>query len=266
MLTPTEPSPYDLQFHVLGFPVRIAWSFWLMAALLGWGWSQTMDAIALGNGIDTPGAAVMLGVWAMAVLLTILVHELGHALAWRHYGQEARIVLYHFGGLAVNDSFTAWDGGRRRRTTANEQLVVSAAGPAAQLLLALVVWLIGLAAGIPMQMTGWFNWLGLNLPMGTVPSTIVVYGFVDALLWTSVFWAVLNLAPIFPLDGGQILYNIFVMTGVASPRYKAHIASVVVGVALALVLFSTSFAMAGLMFLALAASNWQQAQQSGGMF
>jgi stage IV sporulation protein FB len=266
MLSPTEPSPYDLQFHFLGFPVRITWSFWLMAALLGWGWSQTMDRIALVSDIDTPGPAVMLGIWITCVLLTILIHELGHAIAWRRYGQDAKIILYHFGGLAVNESFTAWDGGRRRRTTANQDLIVSAAGPAAQLLLALGVWIVGLALGMPMNVTSWLNQLGMNLPMGTLPSTIALYGFFDALLWTSIFWAILNLAPIFPLDGGQILYNAFLMTGVTSPRYKAHITSAIIGGALALLLLTSGFAMGGLMFLALAASNWQQAQQSGGMF
>jgi stage IV sporulation protein FB len=266
MLNPTEPSPYDLQFHFLGFPVRITWSFWLMAALLGWGWSQAMDQIALVSDIDTPGAAVMLAIWVLCVLLTILVHELGHALAWRKYGQSAHIVLYHFGGLAINDSFSAWDGGRRRRTTAGEQLLVSAAGPFAQLSLAFVVWCIGLSIGMPMNINEWIGRLGIELPLSTLPSTIVVYGFFDALLWTSVFWAVLNLAPIFPLDGGQILYNALLIAGVSQPRYKAHMASAVLGGLLAFGLFTSGFAMGGLMFLALAASNWQQAQQSGGLF
>ena len=30
-----------------------------------------------------------------------IVHELGHALVFARFGQPARIVLYHFGGLAI---------------------------------------------------------------------------------------------------------------------------------------------------------------------
>jgi stage IV sporulation protein FB len=266
MLDTPQPSPYDLQFTFLGFPVRISWTFWLMGAVLGWGWSQSMDQVAIQSNIDTPGAAVMLLIWIFCVFLTILVHELGHALAWRRYGQNAHILLYHFGGLAINDSFASWDGGRRRRTSAFEDLVVSSAGPLAQLGLALLVWIVGLLIKMPMDMTLWINSLGADLPYGPAPDTIALYGLFDALVWTSVFWAVLNLAPIFPLDGGQILMSLLTMSNVNQPRRTAHLVSAIFGGLLGFLLMSSGQSMAGLMFVMLAVNNWQQMQDGRGIY
>ena len=48
--------------------------------------------------------------------------ELGHALAYRFFGQGSQIVIYHFGGLAIPD---AW--GRRAHLRPIQRLVVSAA-------------------------------------------------------------------------------------------------------------------------------------------
>jgi|LakMenE18May11ns_1017448.scaffolds.fasta_scaffold9954315_5 stage IV sporulation protein FB len=265
MLIAPQPSPYDLQFSVLGFPVRVSWTFWLMGAVLGWGWSQGMDAFAIHQSIDTPGAGVMLLIWIFCVFLSILVHELGHALAWRRYGQNAHIVLYHFGGLAINDSMSSWDGARRHRTSAVEDLVVSAAGPLAQLALALVVWTVGLAIQMPMDLTRWINSLGADLPYGTA-DTIALYGLFDALLWTSTAWAILNLAPIFPLDGGQILMSLLTMSNVDQPRRTAHLVSAVLGGLLGFFLMTSGQSMAGLMFVMLAVNNWQQMQDGRGIY
>lgn len=266
MLQVPEHSSYDLNFRLLGFPVRVTWTFWLMGLVLGWGWSQSLDGFAVQVNMDTPGAAGLLVIWIVSVFLTILIHEMGHALAWRRFGQDAEIVLYHFGGLAVNRSMTAWDGARRQRTSPMEQLIVSAAGPTAQLLLALFVWIAGLTIQMPMELTSWVNQLGLNFPRGEMPGTIASYAFFDAILWTSVVWAILNLAPIFPLDGGQILHNILVMANVKRPQYTSHLVSAVVGGLLGIALLGSGQPMAGIMFLMLAVNNWQQAQASGGWF
>jgi stage IV sporulation protein FB len=266
MLNVPEHTPYDLHFRLFGFSVRVTWTFWLMGAVLGWGWSQGLDNFAVRANMDSPGAAGLLLIWIACVFLTILVHEMGHAVAWRIYGQDAEIVLYHFGGLAVNRSMTAWDGAKRHRTTPMEQLIVSAAGPGAQLLLAFVVWIVGLWLRMPMEATVWANQLGGDLPLGQMPGTVASYAFFDAILWTSIFWAILNLAPIFPLDGGQILHNVMLMTNVNRPQYTAYMISAVAGGLLGIYFLSTGQPMAGLMFLMLAASNWQQAQSSGGLF
>ncbi|MCH8921713.1 MAG: peptidase, partial [Planctomycetes bacterium] len=81
-------TQFDLHFSLFGFPVRISPWFWAMSLLLGF---------RLGN----PKLLLM---WVGVVFVSILIHELGHALAMRYYGWNARITLYAFGGLASYES------------------------------------------------------------------------------------------------------------------------------------------------------------------
>ncbi len=260
MLQEPGASPYDVHFRCFGFPVRITWSFWLVAAILGWSWSGGLDDLALAINIDSPGAPMLLLIWTAAILLSILVHELGHALAMRYYGMHSRIVLYHFGGLAISDSFGAWDGARQRRVGAREQIVISAAGPAAQLTLALVVWLIGYQAQIPMELNGWISWItGQPLGANKLSNSIVLYALLDAILYPSTAWAVLNLLPILPLDGGQILRSGLQMSRARDPVRIAHTVSIGVA-ALVGIYFIQSGQPFGVMFLFFAVSNWQAMQ------
>ncbi len=262
MLQEPGVSPYDLQFNCFGFPVRIAWGFWIVAAVLGWGWSGMLDDYAQMADIDSPGAPMLLLVWIAAVWLSILVHELGHAFAMRFYGIPSRIVLYHFGGLAISDSMGAWDGARRRQVGPREQIVISLAGPGLQLTLALVVWLIGLQAGVPMDLDGWLSRLtGIDIGSKQVPSTMVVYALFDAILYPSTAWAILNLAPILPLDGGQVLRSGLMMSRSRDPMRIAHIVSIGAAGLLG-IYFLQSGQTFGIMFLLLAAGNWQ-AMQTG---
>ncbi len=260
MLQEPGVSPYDLQFSVLGFPVRIAWGFWIVAAVLGWTWSTQLDDISPQLNVDSPGAPMLLLLWISALLLSILVHELGHALAMRMYGMRSRIVLYHFGGLAISDAFGAWDGARQGRVGPKEQIIISAAGPAMQLALALVVWLIGLQLQIPMNLNDWINRLaGTELGANDFGGSIVMYAMFDAILYPSTAWALLNLAPILPLDGGQIMRSGLMLSRAGDPIRIAHTVSIGVGALIGLY-FIQSGEPFGAMFLLLAASNWQAMQ------
>ena len=75
----------DLNFHAFGIPIRIHPMFWVLTLLLG---------------MRYPKPEVLLA-WLLAVLISILIHELGHAMAFRYYGVASYIVLYSFGGLAI---------------------------------------------------------------------------------------------------------------------------------------------------------------------
>jgi len=98
------------QFSIAGVPVRIEWSFWLIAVFLGF---------------DARSGWLLLA-WVVIVLVSILVHEFGHAVALRIYHQKPRVVLHAFGGLTYGSS------AYRSRT---QSIVVSAAGPLTALLL-----------------------------------------------------------------------------------------------------------------------------------
>ena len=116
LLAEPQPTPADWQFELAVIRVRVSAWFWLAAALLGWGICQSL---ARGYQRALIGYLIL---WAGVVLISILVHEMGHALAYRFFGQGAHIVIYHFGGLAIPE---VW--GRRVSLRPVQRLVVSAA-------------------------------------------------------------------------------------------------------------------------------------------
>jgi Zn-dependent protease len=111
------------------------------------------------------------------VFVSILVHELGHALAFRRFGADAEIVLYAFGGLAVSRTTVS---GRWRR------IVVSLAGPFAGFALCAAVF--GASVAFPEVLLG--------SPLAAFAAAQLVF--------VNLYWNLLNLLPVFPLDGGQV--------------------------------------------------------------
>ena len=223
-----------------------------------------MHDAAVGNELDTPGTFILLMIWIAAVFLTILVHELGHTLAYRRYGRRSHIVLYHFGGLAISDSFGAWNAARQRHMDAKQQWVISAAGPGIQLLLALVVAIIALCVGVPTLVDYWLiQLLQMDIERPVLGGSIVPYAIFDAILWPSIFWALLNLAPVLPLDGGNICRETLAIFGVDNPTYTAQLISVVTAGGIAFLFLMSGMMMGGIMFAAFAISNWQMMQYRG---
>ena len=81
------------------------------------------------------GAAV----WIAVVTISVLWHEMAHALAMQRFGYAPRIELHAMGGCAH------WPPGAN--PLAREALVVTAAGPCAGLLLGAAVWGLAQVAG-----------------------------------------------------------------------------------------------------------------------
>lgn len=190
-----EPSPTqgDIHFRVWGTPVRIHPFFWVSTLILG----------ISGGGSTPPGE--VLG-WIVAVFVSILIHELGHAAAQRHYGGHPRITLYGMGGLAACD-----DCDRSSRA----QILISLAGPCAGFAFAALVLTAirvvghqsGISIGDPSQLKSQglisLPILGVSLywePFARFAANYMVL----QLLWINVLWGAVNLLPIYPLDGGQI--------------------------------------------------------------
>ena len=198
----------------------------------------------------------------LCLVLSILIHELGHTLAFRYYGIDSHIVLYHFGGLAIPGSIGAWDAARRRQLGAQEGIVVSAAGPAFQLLLAALT--IGVAYATHVRVD--LDFFGQTLVTERFPSSGAAYALINAILFPSIFWALINLAPLLPLDGGQIMRNALAMYNVQQPTRVALMVSVGTGAVLGLYFMSTGNTFAGIMFFIFAANNWQAMQYGAGGF
>lgn len=179
-----ERTPYDLEFRLLGIPVRVHPFFWLLTVILG----------GLSSGDFDPLYVLL---FVLAAFLSILWHEMGHALAVRAFGERPWITLYAMGGLA--SYHTA--GFSRRTDPTFRSVMISLAGPGNQLLLAALVAGIAVLNGYEVFRLGFV--LVLDPRLADVNE--VLYMFAQSLFLISYFWAILNLLPIWPLDGGRVM-------------------------------------------------------------
>lgn len=156
-----------LRFSLLGIPVAVQPWFWVTMAILGGGGSA-----------NSKEALMRLVLFVGAGFVSILVHEMGHALTGRAFGARVAVVLEAFGGYAQ------FGGVAFSRV---QHFLVTAAGPALQVLLGLAILLavpdLWRAPG-----DGGYFWRSLAV--------------------ISLFWALLNLLPVLPLDGGQMLHAV----------------------------------------------------------
>lgn len=184
ILIEPPPSQYDLRFHLLGIPVRVHPYFWLGTLLLS---------------RPTETKPIVMVIWIGVVFVSILIHELGHALVARMYGWPPRITLFAFGGLA---SF------QPTYRDSRSQILIAAAGPGAGFLFIALIMAIVHASGhyVSLERGGilpiWVHYEPFQNPNVTT--------LIESLLQVNIFWGLLNLLPIFPLDGGRIAQELMI--------------------------------------------------------
>ncbi len=202
MLVEPERTPYDLHFRLLGFPVRVHPWFWIATVLFN------------ASGLLRAGPEYLL-IWVAVVFVSILVHELGHAAAFRWFGAGAGIVLYAFGGLAIP---THQISGRGRR------ILVSLAGPFAGFALCAAVYGSNRA----------LEW-GVSADDRAV-NGIRAWFLYRQLIWVNLVWGLFNLLPIHPLDGGHVCRELCLMTW--GTRGKRLALKISFGTALAMIVYA----------------------------
>ena len=249
LFQPPPPTRYDLRFSVAGIPVRVHPLFWLIALLLG-----------------SSGDLIQLPIWVFVVFVSILIHELGHALAMRRYGQPSQIILHFAGGLTVPEPVSWGSGWANVSLRPNQEIFISLAGPGAGFLLATLV-AIGVTISGGSMIT---NWLFGVIPL-PVAALIPIGGRVlslllTMLLWVNVFWGLINLMPVYPLDGGNVSRYLLLQADPVDGVRKSLWVSVIAGglVALAGLLVFRSIYMA-LLFGLLAFQSYQSLQGRAGI-
>jgi Zn-dependent protease len=138
--------------------------------------------------------------WVAIVFVSVMLHELGHATMGLTFGLSPAIDLHGMGGT------TSWSGGPA--LTTGKRVLVSLAGPGAGFVVAAVVRYA----------------IGPNLfpptPLGTF-----VY---ENLLFVNFGWGVLNLLPMLPLDGGNVMMQVLGALTRGRGERPARIVSIVV--------------------------------------
>lgn len=118
----------------------------------------------------------------LVLFVCVVLHEYGHALAARRYGIRTQdITLLPIGGVARLE---------RMPEKPSQELVVAAAGPMVNVVIAAVLFVVMTFVGIAMPSLGW----GLGSE-----------SFLDQLLSVNLILIAFNLIPAFPMDGGRIL-------------------------------------------------------------
>jgi len=180
-----------MQFRLGTIPVRVHASFLVMVLVLASTW--TSDPLAL-------------GIVAVVMAASVLVHELGHALTGRAFGLTPGIDLVAMGGL------TSWT--RGRDLSNGKRVLISAAGPLVGLGVAAIAWTAERAALLPAH----------GLAAAALQATLQV----------NLYWSIFNLLPMIPLDGGSV--TLHALNALTSGRGEtpARLVSLAVAVAVAL--------------------------------
>ena len=164
-------------------------------------------------------------VWMGVTFVSILVHELGHGLSLKAFGHPSAIVLHGFGGVTLS----------RRHLDKARSVVVSLAGSIVALV---VLWL-------PARQLEGSDWY--------FEQDLWLRGAVTFTAFANLWWSVANLLPIRPLDGGNVVSELF-----GTPA--ARRASVVVAAAGGIWALRNNQPYAGMFALFLAFTNFQEIQ------
>ncbi|MDD2676876.1 MAG: site-2 protease family protein [Methylacidiphilaceae bacterium] len=158
---------------VRGIEIDIHFSFLLLVA-----WVAVGAYATRGSAFDILSSVLFL----IPLFAIIVLHELGHALTAQRFGIQTRnITLYPIGGVARLE---------RMPDDPRQELLVALAGPAVNVVLAALLYVILLLTGGVQSWTN-IHWLDGNLLLN--------------LFWINVTLAAFNLLPAFPMDGGRVL-------------------------------------------------------------
>ena len=237
-----------IRFTIFGVAVEVQPFFWVTTALLG-------GAISA----RTPETILAMVLFMVAAFVSILIHELGHALTGLKLGGgAARIELVAFGGLAYSL------GGRFDRS-GNFWRIFAGPGAGFAFLLAIIAMLSAIFGFQDVRdFTAWILFgvkPGFGMDSALVEYLVdkkYVFDLIRHLLSINFWWGIINLLPVMPLDGGQIA-NLFVV-----PQRRVHLIGLVTAAAtaaLAFIWLESPYYM-GILFGFLAWKNYEAMQES----
>jgi Zn-dependent protease len=175
-------------FHVRGIRISVDWSWFLILFVLILYMTNFYERL-LGESSSATTPFLLALLSAIGFFGSILLHELGHAVAARRNGIGiSGIQLWIFGGMARMD---------READSPGTEFKVALAGPLVTLAIVVALTVGGIAA------VGWDGFRNAAV----LESTAGVSGVVAMIAWLAFINAlvlVFNLLPAFPMDGGRV--------------------------------------------------------------
>lgn len=173
----SERSPQKGAFRIAGFPVHASPTVLLLFMLIAY---TTADGLLPASAPGASSGAYWVGgvIAAAALLASLLVHELAHAIVARRNGVRVEgVTFWLFGGLAKLGSDAP---------TPRAEWRIAAVGPATNLV-------VGAAA------------FGAAQALAAFSAPQVAVAVAGYIVWVNAMLGVFNLLPAAPLDGGRIL-------------------------------------------------------------
>jgi Zn-dependent protease len=165
-------------------------------------------------------------IWVAIIFVSVLFHEFGHALTALIFGQSPRIELVALGGLTYHNG---------QKLSFWKQFFIVLDGPIFGFLLVIIVTILLQVPAFSQGMTG-----------SILSLTRVV----------NLFWTIVNLLPVMPLDGGQLLRIILErIFGLRGFKY-AILTSMIIAVSISLFFFLTHAFLIGALFFLLAFQSY----------
>ncbi|EJF10344.1 site-2 protease family protein [Pontibacter sp. BAB1700] len=160
--------------RIAGIKILVHWTFLI---LIGW---IVFSEMQRGSDMTTTLLSVA---FVMTIFLCVVLHELGHALTARRYGVSTKMItLLPIGGVASLE---------RIPENPKQELMIAIAGPAVNVMIAFVLWLI-----LP----------SLNeIPGEEFFTRITPANFLYLLFFVNLMLVIFNAIPAFPMDGGRVL-------------------------------------------------------------
>lgn len=192
-------------------PISIHPLFWVTAILIGF-----LNSMSL----------VGTFVWIFVILVSVLVHEMGHALTALSFGLQPRVELVALGGVTFHQG---------EKLPFFKQFLIVFNGPLFGFLLFVVAYFLLKVPSISTSI--WGNMLTL-------------------FYWINLLWTVINLIPVMPLDGGQLLrIGLEAVFGAKGFRYSLFIGMAISAV-FSLFLFLFQHFLMGALFFLFAFQSW----------
>lgn len=194
-------------------PIHISPFFWFLIGMIGWLNSATIEGTLI---------------WAGVILVSIVIHEYGHALTALAFGQESEISLVGLGGVTKRDGppISRW-----------KEFIIVLNGPIAGFALCFAAYQL----------------------LGTIhgsKNSIFVYAL-EIAVTVNFFWTILNLLPVLPLDGGHLMRILFEGAFGIRGLKTAVITSIILAAIFGLYFFLQGQILIGALFLMMAFENYR---------
>lgn len=195
-------------------PIHIFPFFWFLIIMIGW-----LNSASITGTI----------IWSVVILISILIHEYGHALTALIFGQKAEISLVGLGGLTTRHGpKLAWW----------QEFLIVLNGPIAGFLIFILAYQL-------------FD------VIGTRNSNSILTYALEVAINVNLFWTILNLLPVLPLDGGHLLKILLEGAfGIRGLKF-AFFVSIILAVVLGLLFFLVHQVLMGALFFMLAFESYR---------